>query len=71
LISSLTIFNSSQGLKLISSKFDSFENSNITNCGSETLVYGGAVLIKNSNSTILNSIFSENKAKKGAAISIQ
>lgn len=71
LINSLTIFNSSQGIKLISSQFHSFENSSITNCGSETLVYGGAMLIKNGNSTILNSIFSENKARKGAAISIQ
>ena len=70
-IDTLQIGNAPLSAQFINSNIIVMTNSSIILCGSSTGTYGSALVIKNSNATIVDSTFDSNSAVNGGAISIQ
>ncbi|CAI2387268.1 unnamed protein product [Moneuplotes crassus] len=69
-ISQLNTTNNIGGMKLFDSIVGNFKDSKFVNCGSQNVFEGGAIYLKNSNVSIVNSYFEHNQAIAGGAISI-
>ena len=70
-IDKLNILNATSGIYLEQSQMSLMQNSLIMECGSTSIINGGAMLIENSNSTISNVTFDQNMAQVGGAINIK
>ena len=70
-IDTLQIGNTPLSTEFINSDVGMIKNSSVLLCGRPTGTYGSAIVIKNSNVTIVDSIFDSNSAVNGGAISIQ
>ncbi|CAI2377304.1 unnamed protein product [Moneuplotes crassus] len=68
LIEYLSVSYYYRAIELISSKVELIAHSSFEYCGNEELIYGGGVLVHNSNATLLNTTFTQNKAVSGAAV---
>ena len=62
--------NMTSGIHFTQSSIDTLRNSKISNSGSTSILYGGALKIENSNSTMTNMTFDNNVAQIGGAIHI-
>ena len=71
LINKLNILNATSGIYLEQSQMGIMQNSLIKDCGSTSIINGGAILIENSNSTISNITFDQNMAQVGGAVNIK
>jgi hypothetical protein len=70
-MNNVKIYNVTQALNIKSSQVTELTNSNFTLWGTIHLKSGGAILIKDSSVNIDNTIFDNNYAQQGAAISIE
>ena len=71
LINNMRVENAISGLYIEQSQIGMIQNSKMLNCGSNSFINGGAMLIENSNSTISNVTFDQNVAKIGGAVHIK
>ena len=69
-IDNLHIFDITDGIHLQESSIELLKNSRIYRSGSTSILRGGALLIKNSNSTMQNMTFEYNVAQSGGAVYI-
>jgi hypothetical protein len=65
------VFNTTSGINAESSSITTLKDSNFTLNGSEDIIKGGAIYLKDSNSSILNSLFDTNSAQIGGSIAIE
>ncbi|CAI2365113.1 unnamed protein product [Moneuplotes crassus] len=71
LIENVNMINISRGIHFCESNVTQLTLSTFESCGSENLPEGAALLIEQSNATITQSVFRNNKADMGGAISIK
>ena len=67
----LSFINLSKGMTITNSQINSISNSMFSGCGDSSIIYGGAIDIVESSSTIYNWSFSNNLAQSGGAISVR
>ncbi|CAI2378783.1 unnamed protein product [Moneuplotes crassus] len=68
LISNLHVSHYYRAIEAINTNIELITNSSFSLSGASDLLYAGAVLLQNSNATLLNTTFTQNKAMTGAAI---
>ena len=69
-IDNLHVYDVIKGVFIQESSIGMLQNNRISRSGSTSILQGGALLIKNSNSTIQNNTFEYNVAQSGGAIYI-
>ncbi|CAI2367699.1 unnamed protein product [Moneuplotes crassus] len=69
-LQNITSINCLIGAHIEESLIQSWTNSVFENCGNSNIELGGAIMIRRSNTTIQNSVFTNNEAQNGAAIAI-
>ena len=68
IIDRLEVKNCSEGIVIKSSEVKEFRNSTFNQNGGGAIFYGGALKIRNSNITFINTSFTQNTAQSGGAI---
>ena len=68
IIDRLEVKNCSEGIVIKSSEVKEFRNSTFDQNGGGAIFYGGALKIRNSNITFINTSFTQNTAQSGGAI---
>ena len=69
-VTDINACNLTSSIHITQSSIGTFQNSRISNSGSNSVLFGGALLIENSNSTMRNMTFEHNVAQTGGAIHI-
>ena len=69
-VTDINAYNLTSGIHITQLSNGAFQNCRISNSGSNSVLFGGALLIENSNSTMRNITFEYNVAQTGGAIHI-
>ena len=70
MMNEVMISNVRQSIDIQQSHIDMFYNSQLSHCGSQDIINGGAMYMENSNMTMQNITFNSNTAQVGGAVSI-